>query len=903
MATKTLTGSYPSGYYLNPVYDILNTSAYVGGAGVTTTNMHPSTINNSGTVHGTTNGITLSDGGAIANTGIIGGTSPVDVSGGAGSVHNYSLLQSDPIVSANYSFYGINDGSFYTGPSIRMNNGGSVTNDAGCNIDNGISIVGGAGTVVNNGYVGGPELYRYRPVVAYGVFSFPFSIQLSQGTVTNGSESNTSAKIEHGVISYDYGQIDVLNFGTIDSASTDRPGGGPSLTYPVGDGIHAGLGTVVNGSETDRSATIQAFDFGILLSGRGSVVNNFGTIEAGSGFSAWYTDAIAVGVKVGNGSLTNGSETDRAALIKAETFGIWLLTSTATNFGTIESTYATAANTTPAGAFSRGSSGYQNSLTNGSTSDSAALISGHIGIDATFSTVVNFGTITGTGGTAISFHGTKLNKLVEEASGVLNGSVLGGGGILDLAGDAGAGSLTGLGSTISGFGTVTVDAGASWDLSGSSALANSQVLSNHGSLTITGALTNSGTIDLFANIINSGSIIDQASSKLLLEGDVSITTDPAVKAGAFSNAGTVQKVSGTGTSIIRTGTASFSSSGTITVSSGILELTGSTIAINGKITGAGTIEFSIGATTLGTGTSITTAGLMLAGTGTSVSVASNLGFAGNFSAGVNTELSIAAGALVQLTGPASFTRDTIDGAGRLTTKGTTTVSQSALGGTAQWYNSGTLSLTGGTLTVGDNAGNKAAFVNQATGIFDLAGNVNIGIGTGASIFTNQGQLAKTVGSLSTIGIGVANSGTVEAASGTLDLQKAVTGTGTLKIDAGKVLQADATVAGTQTVDFNGGSDRLVLTDAVHFAGKLQDFGTGDRLDLRQFNPSATTLAYSEKADNSGGTLVVTDGTLTAKIALLGQYAASGFHKASDGVGGTYVTYTPPAASSLAIPHS
>ena len=48
----------------------------------------------------------------------------------------------------------------------------------------------------------------------------------------------------------------------------------------------------------------------------------------------------------------------------------------------------------------------------------------------------------------------------------------------------------------------------------------------------------------------------------------------------------------------------------------------------------------------------------------------------------------------------------------------------------------------------------------------------------------------------------------------------------------------------------------------------------------------------------------TDGALTAKIALLGQYVASAFHTASDGVGGTYVTYTPPVAPPLiALPQS
>jgi hypothetical protein len=58
--------------------------------------------------------------------------------------------------------------------------------------------------------------------------------------------------------------------------------------------------------------------------------------------------------------------------------------------------------------------------------------------------------------------------------------------------------------------------------------------------------------------------------------------------------------------------------------------------------------------------------------------------------------------------------------------------------------------------------------------------------------------------MSTIAVAVANIDTFESASGTLDLQKAVTGNGgTLKIDAGKVLQADAAVSGGQTVAFDG----------------------------------------------------------------------------------------------------
>src|SRR5262249_40904118 len=153
------------------------------------------------------------------------------------------------------------------------------------------------------------------------------------------------------------------------------------------------------------------------------------------------------------------------------------------------------------------------------------------------------------------------------------------------------------------------------------------------------------------------------------------------------------------------------------------------------------------------------------------------------------------------------------------------------------------------------------------GLFKLAGNVDIERGLAAtSSFTNQGLLAKTAGSLSTIATQVINTGLVEAASGSLDLQAAGGGAGgPPKVDTRNVLQVDAAVSAGQTVDFNGGNDKLVLTDAAHFAAKVQDFGLGDRLDLRQFDPAATTLAYA--GNSTQGVLTVSDGSLATKITL------------------------------------
>jgi hypothetical protein len=53
----------------------------------------------------------------------------------------------------------------------------------------------------------------------------------------------------------------------------------------------------------------------------------------------------------------------------------------------------------------------------------------------------------------------------------------------------------------------------------------------------------------------------------------------------------------------------------------------------------------------------------------------------------------------------------------------------------------------------------------------------------------------------------------------------------------------------------------------------------------------TTLAYSQNAAGTGGTLTVSDGRHAASIALLGNYMAGSFATVADGHGGTLVTST------------
>ena len=66
----------------------------------------------------------------------------------------------------------------------------------------------------------------------------------------------------------------------------------------------------------------------------------------------------------------------------------------------------------------------------------------------------------------------------------------------------------------------------------------------------------------------------------------------------------------------------------------------------------------------------------------------------------------------------------------------------------------------------------------------------------------------------------------------------------------------------------------------------------------------TTLGYLPNSNQTGGTLLLTDGTQSAKITLLGNYMASSFAVASDSHGGTMVTEVSQAGnqSLLTNPH-
>jgi hypothetical protein len=115
-----------------------------------------------------------------------------------------------------------------------------------------------------------------------------------------------------------------------------------------------------------------------------------------------------------------------------------------------------------------------------------------------------------------------------------------------------------------------------------------------------------------------------------------------------------------------------------------------------------------------------------------------------------------------------------------------------------------------------------------------------------------------------------------------------------------------TASGAEVI-FAGQQGTLQLDRSVGFTGYVSALRGQDGIDLRDVAFTAhTTLGYTVTSYNSdqssqptGGTLTVSDGTHTAKLALLGNYTASSFAMSSDGHGGTLVV-DPPAGDQATL---
>jgi len=110
------------------------------------------------------------------------------------------------------------------------------------------------------------------------------------------------------------------------------------------------------------------------------------------------------------------------------------------------------------------------------------------------------------------------------------------------------------------------------------------------------------------------------------------------------------------------------------------------------------------------------------------------------------------------------------------------------------------------------------------------------------------------------------------------------------VNAGATAEINSPYEGTVT--FAADTGTLKLDNSPSFAGIVAGMSGQDRIDFTDIN-FATVQKPTYAGNSSGGTLVVTDGTHTANITLVGNYLTSTFVPSNDGHGGTPVV-DPPA---------
>jgi len=186
-------------------------------------------------------------------------------------------------------------------------------------------------------------------------------------------------------------------------------------------------------------------------------------------------------------------------------------------------------------------------------------------------------------------------------------------------------------------------------------------------------------------------------------------------------------------------------------------------------------------------------------------------------------------------------------------------------------------------TVGSGAIDIVSSGGAATGPIISSGGIVVvssGGSAGAAVLEGGYELVASGGTVSGATI---SAGTLEVASG------------------GTIAKSEVAFAGAGTLQLDGGTG-----SGWHVAG----FGTGDQIDFRDiaFTGGTTStngkkgatgeVTFTETAINVSGTLTVTDGVNTANVTLLDQYTAgyfeytaANFTAASDGHGGTLITYT------------
>ena len=669
------------------------------------------------------------------------------------------------------------------------------------------------------------------------------------GTITNAATAV--------IYGYQYGMIasggaaEVSNLGRV--AASNTAFGGYGIVLAAG-------GTITNGQSGATAAYIGGYRGGIhIQSASFSTVTNYGTVFGFPGGNA---------VVMVNGTVNNGPSGATGAEIEAGGFGIIFSgTGTVVNRGTIsgggnifEPNYW---GITIAGA------GYVANL------GSASLINAYhaVQIDGD-GTVTNAGTIqsnAGMSGTAVAFGGA-TNLLIDHPGGVFTGTVITTGtSTLQLASGASAGTISGLGTYIDNFTSLTLDPGARWTVTGNASASGLGALSIGGftfgdTIDLTGFAATGKTFTTNALVLSQGT---SATATLAIQGSFTSGQFNVVSDGAGGVFITEQADLAYGQTIDQTGILATSE----TVTSGTLTLLNGTAALGTIIVGTSLSTGDLTVRPDGTG-------------GTDVIVSSIFG-----TYATATDLLTPSGK-VTATGRVTNT----SGFGILGTTSATAWTLANAGSVSGTYgivlqSAGTVSNSGavsGTAIYGIWLRGGGFVSNAAGGTISAAATTGIGVylgPTGTGSATNAGHIAAGVGIVLRLAGTAINSGTITA-SGAVGISlgsggyvsNAATGLisavgGGIRLDsggAGSMVNAGRVTSGNAPgIDLYATGDALTNTASGTIAGavgvSLHNGGTviNSGKIIATGSVGAGVVQDAGGTVSNAGTISATDGTAVA----------------------------------------
>ena len=879
MTTRTITGTYSAGYNLSSGFSEVDITASgrIGGFGLLSSN--GALVVNYGRLQATfsgANGLSMTAGGKLLNgdgAAIAGG--PGQASGGGSQPGGNGGSGVAIYVTGGVSNYSVINGG--------MGGYGGVNSISHPSIAGGIGGAGGAAIV----FSGDDGLVNFGAVQGgqggHGGYGLDFSAQGGGGgggivLQAGGGITNLGGEIYGGAGGTGGKAVYYIVGGS-------RPGAGGQggtgvivgthgLVYNTRGLIEGGLGGAVTPGAFDHGGDGGFGGLGIDLVGPGSVANG-GTIMGGAG-RAGQSGGVSGGGNGGNGG--DGIYGSAGGKIS--------------NTGLIRGGDGGAGGGSSGGGY-HGVTGFQGVgvdlvsggiLINGSRTNHVARIDGYYGVQTGIggpATVTNFGVISGeAGGWAVSF-ASSTDTLVVEAGCTFAGGINGGGGTLELATGKGAFNAFDLGdiivsgimptTTFQNFGTLEIGAKAQFTTANSTIFANQNIIDNGilsvGVLGVIGAFTLAGQL---RGVGRSGS-----GSLLVTTGTATFTS------GALLLIPSVRVEGDSATVLVKTSLSYagqwIQGSGTLNVASGdTMTFTGGANAFIGTIAGAGQIVFQGGfevlqdLTQTGSGTlSINAAAVKLSGA---------ISHSGTISINSSTVTIDTAGVSLGGSGAVLF--------------------NDAGGGEIVGASSGaTLTLIDHFQGAGDLGGGSMSLVNQGAIDGNAAGSLIID--TGANAVINSGTILASSGGGVTVISAINNSGLLSASGGNLTIDGAVTGGGAALINGGTLSFASAF---SEAVTFSGSSGELSLALSQTFGGTISGFSKfgGTMLDLADITGNGGSQAtYS--GTKSGGILTVTDGVHTAHISLKGDYRTVTFVTTSDLIHGGVIVqaFSAPAPSPVA----